>query len=121
MEQVIIANTMGLSEGTHTFNIRVRNEDGIWSLEDSVSFEIFEFNNDNGIRIFPNPASDILKIESENSFEKLDILNDVGQIVLSMEEENMIFDLDIRSLRPSIYFVRLYFGEDIVTRKFVKQ
>ena len=66
-----------------------------------------------GIKIFPNPASDYLHLESSSEIKSVEIISTTG---VSQRRYSELFSkypvLDIRNLNPGIYFLktRLYNG-----------
>lgn len=59
------------------------------------------------ITLFPNPASDYLTIQMQNTpIEKIQLINTLGQQVLSINNNNTIKrTIDINALTPGMYFV----------------
>jgi endonuclease I len=73
------------------------------------------------ITIYPNPAKNDLIIETNNDLpKKFDILTIYGQTVISSVVENRTV-ISISDLPNGVYFVKLFSGEKMITRKFVKQ
>lgn len=74
-------------------------------------------NNENNIVIYPNPASNQLFIESKPHVEQaFRIVNILGETTMSGTLNGQIEALDISSLPPNIYIVRL----DYKSIKFIK-
>ena len=79
----------------------------------------------NNINVFPNPAGNRLTVQSETAvFYGLEIYNPVGEKVLTTplktDPDFRQTDIDIHSLSPGIYFLRMFSPEKVVTGKFVK-
>ncbi|QIY92033.1 T9SS type A sorting domain-containing protein [Chryseobacterium gallinarum] len=73
---------------------------------------------DNGINVFPNPATNVLYIgTSENKDYYYDIYNVVGQLVKQGKFQNK--QADIASLIPGIYVMRINNSEAVI--KFIKK
>jgi hypothetical protein len=73
------------------------------------------------VRISPNPSHSFIKIESNrNDFEnaKIEIINQLGQIVLQPE---FIEQIDVSSLTEGCYFIKLSAAEKVYYSKFVKE
>ncbi len=68
--------------------------------------------------LFPNPANHYLTIQSQNTpIEKIQVINTLGQQVLSIENNNTIKrTIDISSLNPGMYFVVL---NSTITKKLI--
>ncbi|MEI7596556.1 MAG: FISUMP domain-containing protein [Bacteroidota bacterium] len=72
------------------------------------------------INVYPNPAQDILKIEStENGKLNFEILNMVGQSIFSSSFENKTF-VDLSSFESGIYYIRVYSDKNVSTPQFIK-
>ena len=57
------------------------------------------------VYIYPNPTTDIINVKvNSNSFEKIEIYNPQGQLILSTDEKT----IDLSNSNPGIYFLRLY-------------
>lgn len=71
---------------------------------------------DSDIQIYPNPASDVLTVETKIPFEKIEILNAVGMLVMTVHENK----IDMSSLNKGIYFITILSkANQSVTRKFI--
>ena len=78
------------------------------------------------LSIYPNPATNVLKLSLENGFSKntgLEIFDETGKLVMSKQLQNLdfkgIIQLDITSLSNGRYFVRLTDSTGFVTKNFV--
>ena len=71
-------------------------------------------------RIFPNPASNNLSVQSENGLDKLIIRDMLGRIVIELDnvtQNNLTIDLS--SFSNDIYLVELYKGDNKSTKKLI--
>lgn len=84
---------------------------GYSSLLDSKSKNI-------SVSIYPNPASEIVNINSVKQVDKVEIYNALGQIVLSDVANNSV---NISSLSKGVYYMTVVVENEIVTTKFVKR
>jgi hypothetical protein len=72
----------------------------------SSNLSISEFDLDNSIKVYPNPSSSILKIESKND-EHLLIINQLGQKVKMFKiVGNIINEINIEDLPKGIYIIK---------------
>jgi hypothetical protein len=69
--------------------------------------------------IYPNPASELLNIDYSQSFEKLELINSLGQIVDSVNENSTNSKLDITKMESGIYTVKIFSKEKIYKSKVV--
>lgn len=73
----------------------------------------------NTVNVFPNPASDILFIQSNGRIQNVTCLNSLGQNVKVRFKENSI---DISALEKGFYFLNIISQNgEIETGKFIKQ
>ena len=73
------------------------------------------------IKLFPNPTSNKINIESQIAFDQLSILNTQGQLVREVHWTHPIKALDfpVEQLRSSVYFLKLETAEGSVLKKFI--
>lgn len=72
-----------------------------------------------GVKIYPNPVSDVLTIENAEG-STVDIMNAVGQTVLSQRNINQSA-MNIQQLPSGIYFVKVSLEDKVLTQKIVKK
>jgi hypothetical protein len=86
-----------------------------------LSIGINELSNHNGVKIYPNPVSNILHIETEQYFEKgaeIEITNTLGQIVLKTIFKN---EIDVSPFTNGCYFLRIISADkQQLQTKFIK-
>jgi hypothetical protein len=68
--------------------------------------------------IYPNPVSSVMKTNSGERFEQIEILDLAGRSV--MQEENNT-DINVSELAPGSYFVIFRNGKNTITKKFIKR
>lgn len=73
------------------------------------------------VEIHPNPAQDMITVKTDAAFEKIEIVNLLGQTVYSTSHQNNITHIDISSFRPSVYLIRLTGEAGTITKKLVKE
>lgn len=79
-----------------------------------------------GLLIYPNPCSSTLCIETINkidNIESIDLVDQLGRTLLQNKYTNSYsskVNLDISSLPPSIYLIRVRTSKDIFNQKFIK-
>jgi len=70
------------------------------------------------LELFPNPANDVVNIASVTMIEKVEILNFIGQMVVSNPfVENTNLQLNVSALQPGVYFIRITTEKEIRTGK----
>ena len=70
---------------------------------------------DHNIRIYPNPASDKLYISHMNRLNELEVLTISGNRVLSKTVTESETELDISTLAPGIYLLKLLNGTQVIS------
>jgi hypothetical protein len=60
---------------------------------------------DNTLKIYPNPAKNWLNIKSEKEIRSIRLYNLIGENVLKLEIGNLYYQLDVSSLQDGIYYV----------------
>lgn len=76
--------------------------------------------NNTGLRIFPNPATDQVHIESKEKIRSVDLISTDGKIVKKTEAFGNSVELGTSFLKPGIYFLRINTLNQIFTEKLVK-
>ena len=76
----------------------------------------------NLLKVYPNPFKDEVKVEFENNMiiNSIEVLNLNGQVVLSNNSYNEGV-LNLRSLKPGIYFIKVTSEELTVINRIIKQ
>ena len=75
--------------------------------------------NSKNVVLYPNPASDYLNITSKKQINKVEIYNSIGQLVLS--ESRAKEKIDVNSLIKGMHVIKVYFENDVVISKFIKE
>jgi hypothetical protein len=79
-----------------------------------------EIRSDATLKIYPNPATDMLNISSENAINKVTIYNVVGQVVMDQTYlNNNHIQLNVSSLKPGLYLIKVGEGKDAIMGKFL--
>lgn len=69
-------------------------------------------NNDSLVKIYPNPASNILHIDFQNNFD-ISILDIQGKEIISLKDVKNTLSLPITHLKAGFYFVKIYSGSTL--------
>lgn len=81
---------------------------GSFSIENPTNQEIL---------IYPNPASDILNISSNNKIKRIEILNLIGQNFFNKELNNNNVEINTSAFKTGIYFIRIETENGLKTEK----
>ena len=78
-----------------------------------------DFNDQNQFEIYPNPSKDNLNIKLSHrvNYIKGEIYNSIGQLVLSTNDTKF----SIKNLSPSVYFIKIYTNNGVMSKNFIKQ
>lgn len=100
----------------------------VFFISASLSAVHFGFQDEKPLTIYPNPASDVLKVEfkAESAMvPEIKIFDLTGKVIKQFDKEfnlnNEVFkaDLDISDLNTGIYFVKVIQGEQTWSEKLV--
>jgi len=72
-----------------------------------------------GVRIFPNPAGNFVTIQSEINISRLTIMNNLGEVVFTKENPGKMIRVNTSDFPGGIYLVRLTSFEDTMIEKLV--
>jgi len=71
------------------------------------------------VRIFPNPASDMLTVSSEINIDKIEIFDVSGRLIMGIEQPDN--QLSIAHISSGIYIVNVFTGSGVSSKKVVIQ
>ncbi|MBI9039681.1 MAG: T9SS type A sorting domain-containing protein [Bacteroidales bacterium] len=81
---------------------------GSFGVENSTNQEIL---------IYPNPASDVLNIASNNKIKHIEILNFIGQNFFNKKLDNNNIEINTSAFKSGIYFIRIETENGLKTKK----
>ncbi|MFK7932303.1 MAG: T9SS type A sorting domain-containing protein [Saprospiraceae bacterium] len=103
-------------------NYDFRASDKIWEFFSQFQNEMAvareEVLSDVAVEIFPNPATDLVQINTDLIIENVLVFNVNGQLVQTFDTDNAI---NIRSLAKGLYWLKIQTAEGVVTKKILKQ
>lgn len=95
---------------------------GIIPSQSSLSFDTLSFLDesltDTSLKIYPNPASDLIKIETNLSLEIIEIYDVNGKSVSRLNGETIVV---INDLSNGTYFIKLFHETGFILKKFIKK
>ena len=74
-----------------------------------------------GIKVFPNPTSGFIQIESTEKITRIRFLNSLGEIVYQSESEVNKINFSQLQLQEGIYFLEVFSGQKKQVTKIVLQ
>ena len=102
----------------HYYHCVVSN--GCGSIQSDNIIGIESYNINDNIKIYPNPTTHQLTIESEKlTFNEIEVITITGLKVKSFQQN--IKTINVSDLPTGIYFIKLFSEEKVFTKKFVKQ
>lgn len=100
---------------TEGYQIAPRYKDDVSTL---VGTQTADFSSE--VRISPNPASNVLRIQADLDFDRVQIFNPAGQLVQSLVTPRREWQLPVRHLAPGMYFIQFQKANQSWTTRFVK-
>ncbi len=84
----------------------------------NVNEDVLNNKSNNYIRVFPNPASSFISIETDQRIAKIDLLNHTGQLIQNIEQiQSDKYTLDLNHLAKGIYFIQVTSNDFTTTHK----
>ncbi|MCX6261679.1 MAG: CotH kinase family protein [Bacteroidia bacterium] len=74
-------------------------------------------------RVFPNPAADNLRVESNEKIKRITIYSLTGNPILEKSDcEDYTTSVNVSQLKPGLFIVRIYFNSGkVISQRFVKK
>lgn len=69
------------------------------------------------LKVFPNPASDLIRISGIDTIDNIRIFDITGKIVKEVKAS----EIDVRNLSEGQYIINVYSGNNIISRKLIKK
>ena len=80
---------------------------------------LYDVNVDRYSNVYPNPASDIVTVQSSFKVREIEIINALGQVVLRKEGNQNIETIEVNSLEKGTYIVRIKTQRGFANKKLV--
>ena len=77
--------------------------------------------NNSDIRIFPNPATDQLLIDSSETMQQIELISVDGSIIQKMQPNATSFSLKLYGIKSGLFLIRITTPHQILTEKIVKK
>jgi len=94
-----------------------------WIFTSAITNSVQNFTLDNNVSLYPNPAKDILTIETtfnSNKEQRLEILNLIGQTVFT-SNINKKATVNTSAFANGVYILKISSDKETMVRKFVKE
>ncbi len=80
---------------------------------------LYDVNVDRYSNVYPNPANDIVTVQSSFKIREIEIHNSLGQVVLRKEGSQNIETLDVSILESGVYVVRIKTQRGFANKKLI--
>lgn len=74
-----------------------------------------------GLKIYPNPAGEILNIETIRQLDRIQVLNTLGERLIDQPVSGLALQLELKTLPAGAYIVKLIKDDRIWSRHIIKQ
>ena len=98
------------------------------TIDNLINPVVIEEQGFDDVKVFPNPATDILNITSSEPISEIEIVNVMGQVVRRIEVNSDNAVCDVEDLNAGVYMVRIYNNPltepvevAVSQRKFIKE
>jgi hypothetical protein len=96
--------------------------DGInFDTNDTTDMCIYDATVDRYSNVSPNPANDVLTVQSSFKIREIEIHNSLGQVVLRKEGKQNIETIDVSNLESGVYIVRIKTQRGFANKKLIIQ
>ncbi|HUR29989.1 MAG TPA: PQQ-dependent sugar dehydrogenase, partial [Saprospiraceae bacterium] len=98
------------------------------TLEDRITVYTYQsststhddLNTDTALQFYPNPATDIITVESKEGISKIDIYNLGGELVSTVRDQ--VTQINVANLAEGIYIARVITTDgQVMAKKFIRQ
>ncbi len=117
------ANNVTVSnDGTYYISVRATSEADMYALfidDITIDFSNSIVENENNFSIYPNPANDLLIINSAISMNQITIINNLGQVVMNVEPNTDTYQINTSTLPEGIYTARIITKNGLSTKLIV--
>ena len=91
-------------------------------LQLSTSSNVEFVENTVEIKMYPNPATEMVTISSEQQIERVDLISISGQLAVSSRQSavgSQLVQLNVGDLKPGVYLVRIHTEQTIQTKRLI--
>lgn len=110
------------SDGSYYIAIRATSAADMYALFiDDITIDISDYikENENNFNIYPNPANDVITINSNATMNQITIINSLGQVVMNVEPNTDFYQININTLPEGIYTARITTNNGLSTKLIV--
>ncbi|MDD3630673.1 MAG: T9SS type A sorting domain-containing protein [Bacteroidales bacterium] len=121
-EEATANNVTVSNDGTYYISVRATSEADMYALfidDITIDFSNSIVENENNFSIYPNPANDLLIINSAISMNQITIINNIGQVVMNVEPNTDTYQINTSTLPEGIYTARIITKNGLSTKLIV--
>ena len=87
----------------------------LWEITSTTNISATNLSN-NLFDMYPNPATDQIKIINKKTILSIEVVNTQGQILITTKKSS----IDISALASGIYFIKAYSNDGVASERFIK-
>ena len=76
---------------------------------------------DNFLKIYPNPVSDIVNIYSESFIKKIKLFTNIGQLLIDSDVQNHNFKIDMSEFEKGVYLIKVKTKNGVIAKTLIKR
>jgi hypothetical protein len=111
-------NDLQVANGHHTYCVKAvyaAGESDAVCIDARITYGISE--NEAIVKVYPNPATEILNIETSINFSQVSILTLLGQEVYTYSARGNKLKILTKGLEPGVYVLKITSGSSCSTKK----
>jgi len=115
-------NVTVANDGSYYIAIRATSTADMYALFiDDITIDLYNDikENENIFNIYPNPANDVLTINSNTTMNQITMINSLGQVVMNVEPNTNFYQININTLPEGIYTARITTNNGLSTKLIV--
>ncbi len=107
----------------HDYKVNALHITGNDTCESDFSNTVFEEcvgideNVESSLNIYPNPATDLIHVESPEILRFISVYDGCGHIILRKEVDRNTIDISVKDIEPGFYLIRLETDNKMINRK----
>lgn len=91
-----------------------------WSASDDIVVSDHSVANDDELTLYPNPVTDLLRIEAPSEIKQVSFYSMQGQLLSEESVNSLTYESDLHSYPAGIYLLKIRTSVKVYTRKIVK-
>lgn len=92
-----------------------------WNVSTNALVSVNETENNLGLKLYPTPVKESLKIESSEPLKTLELFDFQGRLLKRINVDSRIYNLDMTSCSRGIFMIRVTTGNRNFVRRIVKE